>query len=376
MAGIYVHLPFCHSKCAYCDFYSSPRASAFYDRYVKCLIGEFSARRGELGGQPVTTLYLGGGTPSMLPAALTSRLIDQLRADLPKGSIEEATIEANPEDVTPEWIEAMAAVGINRISMGVQSFNDEELKAIGRRHSAAQAIDAALLIKKSGLRFNLDLIYGLPGQSLDSWRRNLDTAMAIDPGHLSAYLLSYEPGTRLWAMMEAGKVEEADEELAQAMYALLTATARDNRYGHYEISNFARSGNEAIHNTNYWRGIPYLGLGAAAHSFDGLTRRYNPSSISGYIDAIDSHGTAYRVDEETATDRLNDMIITRLRTAQGLSIAELGRQFGPEAMTRFKAESACLVISGDLTCDTAGRYSIPEDRYLRSDAIMRQLLFV
>jgi oxygen-independent coproporphyrinogen-3 oxidase len=376
MAGIYVHLPFCHSKCAYCDFYSSPHASAFYDRYVKCLIGEFSARRGELGGQPVTTLYLGGGTPSMLPAALTSRLIDQLRADLPKGSIEEATIEANPEDVTPEWIEAMAAVGINRVSMGVQSFNDEELKAIGRRHSAAQAIDAALLIKKSGLRFNLDLIYGLPGQSLDSWRRNLDTAMAIDPGHLSAYLLSYEPGTRLWAMMEAGKVEEADEELAQAMYALLTATARDNRYVHYEISNFARPGNEAIHNTNYWRGIPYLGLGAAAHSFDGLTRRYNPSSISGYIDAIDSHGTAYSVDEETATDRLNDMIITRLRTAKGLSIAELGRQFGPEAMTRFKAESACLLISGDLTCDNAGRYSIPEDRYLRSDAIMRQLLFV
>lgn len=370
MAGLYIHIPFCHSKCAYCDFFSTPKADRTTD-YIDALKREWNLRRNEVD-EPITTIYVGGGTPSILPTRLLSGLINHIH---PSG-IKEMTIEANPEDVTPQWIDKVSEIGFDRISMGVQSFDDDQLALIGRRHNGTQALKAARLIKQSGLRFNLDLIYGLPGQDLDSWKRNLDMALEISPGHLSAYLLSYEKGTRLWAMRENGKVDETDEDTVFGMYDILTAETRACGYRHYEISNFALPGHEAIHNTNYWLGRPYIGLGVSAHSFDGMSRRVNHCKITDYITTL-SHGkTAFAIEQEDDLDRLNDTIITRLRTDSGLSLAEIGDKFGINAEKAFREAVTPLLENGRLTQPATGTVAIPENEYLRSDAIMRELIFV
>lgn len=370
MAGLYIHIPFCHSKCAYCDFFSTPRAERA-EAYINALKREWDLRRDEVD-EPVTTIYVGGGTPSILQTELLAELIVHINP----GPTEEMTIEANPEDVTPQWIEAITAMGFNRVSMGVQSFDDNQLAFIGRRHTGEQAAKAAKLIVKSGLSFNLDLIYGLPLQNVDSWRRNLDTAIEIGPGHLSAYLLSYEEGTRLWAMRESGKVNEADDDTVFKMYDALTSTARSAGYRHYEISNFAKPGCEAVHNTNYWRGLPYTGLGVSAHSFDGVKRRVNPIAIKSYIDSLSAGHTIYEIEHEDETDQINDLIITRLRTDTGLSINEIGSRFGDDVRRTFIASAEPLLNCGKLFTPKAGAVAIPEREYLRSDAIMRELIFV
>lgn len=291
-------------------------------------------------------------------------------------SLEEMTIEANPEDVTPEWVDAVTDIGFDRISMGVQSFDDEQLALIGRRHTGQQALAAARLIKSAGMKFNLDLIYGLPGQDIDSWKRNLDTALGIMPGHLSAYLLSYEEGTRLWAMRESGKLTETDDDTVFKMYEILASTSRTCGYRHYEISNFAQPGCEAVHNTNYWLGKPYIGLGVSAHSFDGRRRRINPISINKYITSLLQGETAYTIDEEDEIDRLNDMIITRLRTDTGLSLTEIKDRFGEAYAKSLLNAAKPLLESGKLAQSTPGTIAIPESEYLRSDAIMRELIIV
>ena len=252
MAGIYVHVPFCRAKCAYCDFYSVARPE-MAEAYVDAVIREFRLRRGELGDGAVRTLYFGGGTPSLLSPdqfALLSSYFD-------KDGIEEFTIEVNPDDVTPEKIDAWLQSGVNRISIGVQSLDDDELRSVGRRHNARQALDAIALIRSKGIdNISGDLIYGLPGQTLDSFRRSLEGLINAGITHLSAYSLSYEEGTLLWRRLQEGKVTPADEELTLAMYAALCEQARLARFEHYEISNFALPGYRSRHNSSYWRNVP------------------------------------------------------------------------------------------------------------------------
>lgn len=370
MAGLYIHIPFCHSKCSYCDFFSTPKTDSLTN-YISGLEREWDLRKSEID-EPISTIYIGGGTPSIIKPDMLARLIKHIKPT----SLEEMTIEANPEDVTPQWVEAMAYIGFDRISMGVQSFDDEQLAIIGRRHTGQQALTAARLINSAGMKFNLDLIYGLPGQDTNSWKQNLDIALEIMPGHLSAYLLSYERGTRLWAMRESGKLTEADDDTVFKMYDILMSATRSCGYRHYEISNFAQPGHEAIHNTNYWLGIPYIGLGVSAHSFDGKQRRINPISINRYIDSLSRDETIFEIDEEDDTDRLNDMIITRLRTDTGLSITEIGDRFGETVAETLLKASKPLLESGKLLQPSPDMIAIPESEYLRSDAIMRELIFV
>ncbi len=363
MAGLYVHIPFCHSKCAYCDFYSTPNQSYIED-YINAVCKEWKMRRHELN-EPLETLYIGGGTPSILP----QRLLDNLLKHINKTDFLEVTIEANPEDITQKWIDQIKGLGINRVSMGIQSFDDNQLKFIGRRHSARQAIDASHLIIKNGLRFNLDLIYGLPLQDINGWKKNLDIAFAISPEHFSAYLLSYEQGTRLWAMKEAGKIEEASEETATDMYHYLFNAARSHGYRHYEISNFAKKGSEAIHNTNYWLGKPYIGLGASAHSFYGAQRGANPSSIKCYIESINNNLIPLLIEQEDEIDRINDVIITQLRLDQGLSLDE----FSTDISKKIYDAAKPMLQNGSLIYKN-NHIIIPEKEMLRSDAIMRELI--
>ncbi len=369
MTGLYVHIPYCHAKCAYCDFYSTPKRQSA-DALIDALCREWDLRQSELPQRP-STLYLGGGTPSILTIGQLTRLAGHVGM----GEWVEATIECNPEDVTPQWIAGIKASGFNRVSMGVQSLDDAQLRLIGRRHSAAKAVESARMLMESGLKVSLDLIYGLPTQTVESWNKSLDGVLSLHPHHLSAYLLSYEQGTRLWAMLQVGKVEEASDELASEMYALLCQRMLDHGYQHYEVSNFATDGNRAVHNSNYWNGSPYLGLGPGAHSYDGSVRRFNPSSIAHYLDALSSGRVACEIDVETRLDRFNDMIITRLRTPDGISLSEVRSSWGDELVGEMMMQARPHIEAGTLARD-GDRLYIPEREWLRSDAVMRDLIRV
>ncbi|MBD5415046.1 MAG: radical SAM family heme chaperone HemW [Bacteroides sp.] len=349
MAGLYVHIPYCRAKCAYCDFYSGPLRIFNEEQFFRAVDHELAARRSEVG--EFLTVYIGGGTPSAVdPARLAPYL------SLAEG---ERTVEVNPDDITPQLAEGLLRAGANRISMGVQSLNDDELRAIGRRHTAAGARRAYDILRQAGFtNISLDLIYGLPGQDFESWRRSLGELLDWEPQHLSAYILSYEPGTLLTGRLKAGKIQEATEELIERMYDHLCLTTRAAGFNHYEISNFALPGFEARHNSSYWDMTPYLGLGPGAHSFDGTVRRENPANLKAYL--ADPENFA-QVEEETDDNRFNDRLITSLRTAAGIectafSAAEL-------ALARKLLEPV-----GD------NRLRIPEKEWLRSNSLLLQLI--
>lgn len=368
---VYVHVPFCAAKCAYCDFYSTPH-SDWMEAYVRAVGSEWEERSRDFD-EPVETLYFGGGTPSLLPVGLLKGLVDIF--PLTK-SLREATIEVNPEDVTSEFVDfIMKETPFRRVSMGIQSFVDSELKTVGRRHSALRAVEAFKCLRMGGIdNISCDLIYGLPLQTPDSWRYSLESLLALDPEHISAYLLSFEPGTRLNAMLSAGKVEEADEETVSEMYDILCSMTRKAGYIHYEVSNFARPGREAIHNSGYWDGSAYIGLGPGAHSYIEGQRSFNPSSLKDYIAA---GGRRFNVvDEETELNRYNDMIITRLRTLWGLHPDEIVAVFGTSLAADFEIQASFLVSKGLIIRTEDGSYAIPEHRLLESDTVIRSLIKV
>lgn len=365
-AGLYIHVPFCESKCAYCDFYSTPNHS-LRDSYVPTLLNELQRRRDEIPQARFRTVYIGGGTPSSLPLRDLSRLLDAL----PLADASEITVEVNPEDVDSELATMLAGSAVNRVSMGVQSLADSELQLIGRRHSAARAIEAYHTLRDNGIRnINLDLIFGLPGQTLESFHRSLEGVLSLNPDHLSAYSLMLEPGTRLYARMIAGKFRETDDEISDSMYRLLCRETANCGFEHYEISNFAKPGRHSLHNSSYWNLTPYLGLGPGAHSFDGAIRRYNPPSLKKYIE---SGGNITKTDPETATNRVNDYIMIRLRTADGLSLPETERRFGPE-VRRDVARSAEKFIDCGMLVTDGESLSIPEEHFLVSDSIISELM--
>lgn len=362
---VYIHVPFCHSKCAYCDFYSTPR-NEMMEAYTDTVGKEWTST----GGNSVPdTIYIGGGTPSSLPLPLLDRLIAHITTTLP---LREFTIEANPEDVTSEWAEHIAChTAIDRVSMGIQTFDDDSLRFLGRRHTGAQAVKAIETLRNAGIRnLSCDLIYGLPGQTLEGWKSNLDKLISLRPEHISAYLLSFEPKTRLGVMLRKGTVEEATDELAERMYAYLCDATRTAGYCHYEISNFALPGHEAIHNSSYWDGSDYIGLGPGAHSMVNGVRWSNPSSLKGYID---SQGSGFRViEDEDAKNRFNDVLITSLRTSRGLDPDMIPEEFRKE----FEQVSSRLILSGKLIHTPQQRLAIPEDKWLTSNNILLDLIVV
>lgn len=364
--GLYIHVPFCHAKCFYCDFYSLSATEAMMDDFVDALLAEWQMRRHELHGLPVT-VYLGGGTPSALGIPRLRRILSQLPLD----EAVEVTVEANPEDVTPGWARELAALGVNRVSMGVQSLNDPELRAIGRRHSSAEAIAAVDCLRQEGIsNISLDLIYGLPGQSLSSWQRSLDGLLALRPEHLSAYALSYEEGTRLTALLRRGMVTEVDDDIVAEMYEALCRTAGAAGYDHYEISNFALPGRRAIHNSSYWTMAPYLGIGPAAHSFDGLsTRRANPGSIRRWLKAIGEGQSAYEEEREDTVTLHNDRLMTALRTADGIPATPAMLQAAAPHLA-----NATMTLLPANAPEAPSRLRITEKAWLTSDPIIASLL--
>ena len=376
MAGVYVHIPFCASRCSYCDFFSTLKMAEAGAPYVEAIIAEARLRHGALPGEPVKTLYLGGGTPSQLPLPLLERLVKGLRETMDLTGVVEFTVEANPDDVTPEWSAAVAALGVNRVSMGVQSFEDEILRLIGRRHSARQAVDAVDTLRAAGINnVSIDLIYGLPGQTVDSWTESVEQAIALLPQHISAYGLTYEEGTRLWHQRERGEVIEVPEEQCLEMYRILVDKLQAAGYEHYEISNFALPDYHSRHNSSYWDDTPYLGLGAAAHSYDGKMRRYNPHDLKKYIEKLLAGEPAYEQEELTEWERYDERVMLGLRTSRGVDIDRLRQDFGDEAWQHFTSEAQRHVKAGNLRVEGGNRYVLTRDGIMVSDSVIRDLMW-
>ena len=376
MAGIYVHIPFCASRCSYCDFFSTLSLAHAGEPYVEAVIAEAKLRHGELAGEAVKTLYLGGGTPSQLPLQLLERLVAGLRGTIDLSGVEEFTVEANPDDVTPEWCAAVAALGVNRVSMGVQSFEDDILRFIGRRHTALQAAQAVFNLRSAGINnISIDLIYGLPGQTLDSWTASVKQALDLRPQHISAYGLTYEEGTRLWHQRERGEVNEVPEEQCLEMYRILVDELQAAGYEHYEISNFALPGYHSRHNSSYWDDTPYLGLGAAAHSYDGKVRRWNPHDLQQYIDSVMAGKTACDLEEMSLWERYDERVMLGLRTAHGVDAERLRVDFGDEAWRHFIREAQRHIELGNLHMTEDGRYVLTRDGIMLSDSVIRDLMW-
>ncbi len=316
MAGFYVHIPFCKRRCLYCDFYSTillPRRG----EYVDALLQEITERKKELN-EPIKTIYLGGGTPSVLDSIDIFRILRTIGTDDAK----EITMEINPGDADLKYLREIRQCGVNRLSIGIQSFKDDLLQLIGRRHSAIQAINAVHMAQEAGFdNISIDLMYALPSQKMSLWEADIEIALRLGVQHISSYGLMYEEGTALTKKKEQGELEVVDEDTENAMYDYLCKRLKKAGYVHYEVSNFALPGYESKHNSSYWNGTPYIGVGAGAHSYLPPVRSWNKSDMSAYIKKVNKG--ILQQDKETLTekDMYNEQIMLGLRTAKGCMLS-------------------------------------------------------
>ena len=364
MAGLYFHIPFCRRICAYCDFYKSVGLGRM-EELVAAMHRELEARREYLGGEAVRTRYFGGGTPSLCSPEAIAGLLEHAGKLFDCSAAEETTLEANPDDLTPRYLAALRRAGVDRLSIGIQSFDDACLKLMNRRHNAAQAVQAVRDAQGEGFEnITIDLIFGVPGFGGDSLRRTLDTAIGLDLQHISAYHLTIEPGTAFGRRAARGEFAPVDESVSEAEYALVHGTLTGAGFDHYEVSNYALPGFRARHNAAYWHGVKYLGIGPAAHSFDGRERRWNVDSVEDYL-----AGAPAEAEMLTDRDRFNEYVMTRLRTAEGIDLAEAEALFGTERAARMQRDAEPWIRSGALRTE-GGKMAVPAARMLVSDAVI------
>ena len=371
MAGIYIHVPFCESRCAYCDFYSTTLLR-HRGAYVDTVCRELQLRLPELQGAPIETIYLGGGTPS----TLTIEELNSILTPLQDSQFIEATIEANPDDLTEEYVQGLRTLPFNRVSIGIQSFHDRTLKLVGRRHTAQEAIEAVHRCQRMGLtNISIDLMYGLPGETLEDWTYSLEQAIALGVPHISAYHLTYEEGTRMWRMKEQGIVSPIDEEQSISAFELLREKLLAAGYEHYEISNFALPGYHSRHNSSYWKGIPYIGVGPGAHSYDGSNRRWNLSSLTDYIATPPGEDVPHEVEHLSTEERYDERIITELRTARGIDLTSLLADFGERYHAHCLRCATPYMNRGQLIRTADNHLRLTPESIFISDAVMRDLLY-
>lgn len=330
MAGIYIHIPFCRKLCYYCDFYhiiSHADNSVFINAVKK----EAELRANYLAGNTISTIYLGGGTPSVFTVKEIGSILDHIRTCFMIEEGSEITIELNPDDADRDYLEGLRYTGVNRISLGVQSWRDSDLKMMNRRHNASQASEALENAIKTGFEnISLDLIYGIPGMSAADWESNLDKTLSFDIKHLSAYHLTIEPGTVFHNMKEKGLLREIDEDESNTLFNILIEKTESAGFINYEISNFGKPGYFSVHNTNYWRQVPYLGLGPSAHSFNGYSRQWNVKDIKKYIKSVNSGKPLFEKEELDIKTRFNEYIMISLRTMWGIDLEYVENIFEKE----------------------------------------------
>ena len=328
MAGVYIHIPFCKKFCNYCDFYKIT-ALGHKDDYIDAVLKEIEMQK-DYVNEPIQTIYFGGGTPSLFSSQELYRIIDKIYKYLSVNQNIEATIEVNPDDISREYLSSLREIGLNRISMGVQSWNNRDLKLMNRRHDEKKAEEALKDTMDFFDNISVDLIYGIPGMSIEDWEKNLIKTLSFDIQHISAYSLTIEPETAFYKMRLSGKIKEAEEELFIRQYELLKEMCAEHGFLQYEISNFAKQDYYSVHNSNYWKQVPYLGLGPSAHSFNGYSRQWNVSDVNTYISEIKKGNLSLEREYLSEKTRYNEYVMTSLRTMWGIDLEKLELMFGKE----------------------------------------------
>lgn len=375
MAGIYLHIPFCKTRCIYCDFYSTTREE-LKRRYIRALCRELTLRRDYLQGAAIETVYMGGGTPSQLAAEDFEAVFRTLEEVYGLENAVEITLEANPDDLTENYVRMLRRFPFNRISMGIQTFDDSTLQLLRRRHTSAQAKEAVERCRRAGFdNLSIDLIYGLPGETVERWEQDLQEAVRLRPEHLSAYHLTYEEGTPLYRLREEHRVREVDEDDSLRFFTRLTHTLREAGYVHYEISNFCLPGKQARHNTAYWQGIPYLGCGPSAHSFDTRSREWNAASLEAYIEGMERDERPFETETLDADTRYNEYVMTGLRTRWGISLEKVEADFGTRRLAYLQQMARPHIRRGKLE-EKDGMLKLTEEGIFTSDDIISDLMFV
>lgn len=378
MAGLYIHIPFCKSRCIYCGFYSTVGLE-LRQRYVDAVCHEMEMRclppSPHKESERISTVYLGGGTPSQLTAGQLQQLF--LYINKVYGyEAEEVTIECNPDDITPEYAAMLSQLPVNRVSMGAQTFDDRRLRFLHRRHTAAQVPQAVQHLRAAGIRnISIDLMYGFPHETLDDWQRDIDAALALGVEHLSAYCLMVEEGTPLYEKLRnegKEKIRECDEDTERLMYERLIDQLTAAGYEHYELSNFAKPGFRSRHNSSYWHDVPYIGLGAAAHSYDGQCRQWNVSDIRQYIESIEQGKIPCEQEWLDDDTRYNDRIATAMRTSDGLDLNSLSEKHRQYCLK----EARPYIADGLLQLTDGQRLVLTREGLFVSDMVMSALVFV
>ena len=373
MAGIYLHIPFCKTRCIYCDFYSTTR-SELITRYIHALCNELKMRKEYLKEEKIETVYFGGGTPSQLGEEDFQQIFKAIQKHYGLEDCREITLEANPDDLSKEYLQMLSALPFNRISMGIQTFDDATLKLLKRRHNARTATEAVRRCREAGYQnISIDLIYGLPGETKERWEKDLRQAISLNVEHISAYHLIYEEDTPIYNMLKQHQICEVDEDSSLEFFTLLIEYLQKAGYEHYEISNFCRPGYYSRHNTSYWKGIPYLG--PSAHSFNGTTREWNISSIDRYIKGIEEGQRVFETEYLGPTTRYNEFIITTMRTVWGTPIEKLKQLFGIEMWEYCRKMATPYLKSGKLE-EYEGALRLTREGIFISDSIMSDLLWV
>jgi oxygen-independent coproporphyrinogen-3 oxidase len=392
MAGLYIHIPFCNSKCAYCGFYSLPSLK-LKDRFLEALKAEIVERKEYLsagliaGGDPqspalkhhppIHTIYFGGGTPSLLSVNEIGELLHFIKDTYAVAQNAEITLEANPDTLSPEYLEGLRQLGVNRLSIGIQSFFDNDLQYLSRRHDSSHARQCIEWAKKAGFsNISIDLIYGLPTSDAEQWNRNLDLFFEMNLPHLSAYALTLEPNAILTKQIELGKVQPIKEEDALRDYEILCRRAKENGFLHYEISNFCRRGMHSKHNASYWFGTPYAGFGPSAHSFDGTSRQWNVSSVEKYCARVPEpvEGPIFEKEQLSSEQHYDEYVMLRLRTHWGIDLKYMQREMGERFSTYCEQHALPLIAQGRLSQTREFLY-LTDEQMLFADAVAEELFW-
>ena len=381
--SLYIHVPFCASRCSYCDFYSTTSPASMRERYVRAVCEEIRMHRNDFPDASLSTIYFGGGTPSQLQMDELATILQTIRSAYRLQEDVEVTLEANPDDVYPGWGRQLLALGINRVSLGVQSLDDAYLRLINRRHSAAQAEEVVRQLHSEGVpHISIDLIYALPGQSFDHWAQTLEAALRLPIDHLSAYQLTYEPDTLITRLMQAATIPPSpDEEVVRQMYMHLIQRTAACGMPQYEISNFARPACHSRHNSVYWTGGPYIGVGPGAHSYDGRNvRRSNAPSLSAYVDHLAPTSPAARIQpppcQEEQLDEealLLEYLFLNLRRVEGIDLAVLQTRWPAYIGPTFHHRLQQYLTAGHLYQPHPETYALTPQGMLISDYIISEL---
>jgi len=371
MAGIYLHIPFCRKVCSYCDFYKSTMISMIPD-FQRAIFIELEDRKAYLKNETIDTIYFGGGTPSLLPTFQVNRIIKHIKDLYLLGDNCEITLEANPDDLSREYLLELAQTSVNRLSIGVQSLNDRDLQLLNRRHNASQALASIEHAREAGFKnISIDLIYGIPGMTVEDWQRNLETIPDVE--HISAYHLTVEPGTALFRKVTGGLLSIASDDESSAMFFMLRQFGAEKNLVHYEISNLAREGFFSRHNTAYWQRKKYLGAGPSAHSYDLASRQWNIRDVRKYTEAISSGGCYFEREDLDKKDHFNEYLMVSLRTIWGVDEKTLLDAFGEVNYAHFRRKAAPFFNTGHLVQE-GSVFRMTANGWLISDHILSRLI--